>query len=153
MRRRLVIGIISPHSCCSVCPRFILANHPNNYDSIIVLGTCHHISLPASLVSASSSVAIPFRNLQVDVALCEGHPAQFSFMSRAADEAENSLEMQYPIIWWVFQDRPIKSVGCLNKESESAIVGRHAIRDLGRLHALEQDLQVDADRELEEAAR
>jgi AmmeMemoRadiSam system protein B len=131
--KKNVIGIISPHSCYSVCLRTAAKSYsridPDNYDSILLLGTCHHIPLPGCLVSAATAVETPFGNLQVDVetcrSLCESHPEIFSFMSQAVDEAEHSLEMQYPIIRWVFQDRPIKLVpvlvGCLNEESESAV--------------------------------
>jgi AmmeMemoRadiSam system protein B len=130
--KRNVVGIVAPHSCYVVCLRTAAKAYsrvnPDNYDTIILLGTCHHIPLLACLVSAATSVETPFGNLEVDVdtcrGLCESNPSLFAFMSQETDEAEHSLEMQYPIIRWVFQARPVRLipilVGCLNEEREAA---------------------------------
>jgi AmmeMemoRadiSam system protein B len=132
-QKKDVVGIISPHSCYSVCLRTAAKGYarinPDNYDKIIILGTCHHIPLPGVLVSDASEVVTPFGNIQVNVdvckELCETCPEFFSLMSKEVDDAEHSLEMQYPLIKWVFGDRPITIipmlVGSLNEDRETRI--------------------------------
>lgn len=128
-----VRGIISPHSCYDVCLRTAAHSYaridPDLYDKIIVFGTCHHMSLSTILVSEASSVETPFGPINVDTETCkqfvEEKPEYFAFMSQEADEAEHSLEMQYPIIKYVFGDRDIQIipflVGSLNEQREDFI--------------------------------
>jgi AmmeMemoRadiSam system protein B len=128
-----LVGIIAPHSCYSVCLRTAAKSYarinPDNYDKIIILGTCHHIPLPSILVSDASEVLTPFGEIAVDTetckALCADNPDLFSLMSKSVDDAEHSLEMQYPLIKWVFGDRAIKvlpmMVGSLNEDRETRI--------------------------------
>ena len=123
-------GIISPHSCYQVCLRTAAHAYaviePDLYERIILLGTCHHVPLATILVSQASEVETPLGNIQVDTELCEQLATQnednFSFMTQEVDEAEHSLEMQYPLIKYVFGDRDIKIVpmlvGSLNEARE-----------------------------------
>lgn len=127
-------GIISPHSCYSVCLKTAAKAYarinPDNYDKIVILGTCHHLALAACLVSDASECVTPFGNIAVDTktckTLCEERPDMFALMTKKVDDAEHSLEMQYPLIKWVFKDRPIQIipilVGSLNEEREGVIV-------------------------------
>jgi AmmeMemoRadiSam system protein B len=129
-----LVGIIAPHSCYSVCLRTGAKSYaridPDKYDKIIILGTCHHIPLAKILVSDASEVVTPFGNIPLDIetckALCEDNPDFFSLMTKEVDEAEHSLEMQYPLIKWVFGNRSIQIipmlVGSLNEDRETGIV-------------------------------
>ncbi|KAH0787233.1 protein MEMO1 [Histomonas meleagridis] len=126
-----VVGIISPHSCYSVCLKIAAKSYslidPTKYDKIILLGPCHHIALPNCLVSTASDVITPFGPIQVDTELCNQLIADpmFSPMEKKIDEAEHSHEMQYPLIKYVFGDRPIKVVpilvGSLNESREEKV--------------------------------
>lgn len=127
-------GIISPHSCYSVCLKTAAKGYarvnPDSYDKIVILGTCHHQALAGCLVSDATECVTPFGNIAVDVEgckkLCEETPEMFALMKKEVDDAEHSLEMQYPLIKWVFKDRPIQVipilVGSLNEEREGIIV-------------------------------
>lgn len=126
-------GIISPHSCYQVCLRAAAHSYsvidPDNYDRIFVFGTCHHQSLVNCLVSQASAVETPFGQIQVDTEMCQhlvdSNPDLFTYMSQEVDEKEHSLEMQYPLIKYVFQDRDIRIVpflvGSLNEVREASI--------------------------------
>jgi AmmeMemoRadiSam system protein B len=128
-----VVGIMSPHSCYSVCLRTAAKAYarvnPDNYDTVVLLGTCHHRPLAGCLVSAASIARTPFGDLVIDTAgcqgLCESDPNLFALMSKEVDDAEHSLEMQYPLIKWVFGERPVALipilVGSLNEEREAAV--------------------------------
>jgi AmmeMemoRadiSam system protein B len=128
-----VVGLISPHSCYSVCLRTAAKGyarvHPDNYDTVIILGTCHHRPLPGCLVSDASVAQTPFGELEIDVEgcknLCTADPNLFTLMTKEVDDAEHSLEMQYPLLKWVFGDRGVKLipilVGCLNEEREKGV--------------------------------
>jgi AmmeMemoRadiSam system protein B len=129
-----VVGIISPHSCYTVCLRTAAKAYarvnPDNYDTVIVLGPSHHRQLTCCLVSDASVAKTPFGDLEIDrdscKSLCESDPNLFTLMTKDVDDAEFSLEMQYPLIKWVFGERPVKLipilVGSLNEERE-AVVG------------------------------
>ena len=138
--KQRLVGIISPHSCYSVCLKTAAKSYarvdPDSYDRVVILGTCHHRALAACLVSDATECVTPFGNLEVDVdeckKLCEDTPDMFAKMTEAEDNAEHSLEMQYPLLKWVFRDRPLKIipilVGSLSEEREAKIVP--IIRDL-----------------------
>ncbi|OHS94239.1 hypothetical protein TRFO_11329 [Tritrichomonas foetus] len=128
-----LVGIIAPHSCYSVCLKTAAKAYaridPCAFDSVIILGTCHNLALPACLISMASEVKTPFGNLTVDTNLCQQlvdtDPSLFSYMTEEVDNAEHSLEMQYPLIKYVFGDLPINIVpilvGSLNDEREQKI--------------------------------
>lgn len=116
--RENLVGVIAPHSCYSVCVKTAAKSYvridPDAYDRIFILGTCHNLFLNSCLVSDASEVVTPFGNIEVDVdlcrKLCEELPETFKLTSKDVDDAEHSLEMQYPLVKWVFKDRRIKIV-------------------------------------------
>ena len=126
-------GIISPHSCYQVCLRTAAHGYavidPEKYNKIILLGTCHNQALATVLVSQASEVETPLGSIKVDTETCSQLASQngdnFSFMSQEVDEAEHSLEMQYPLIKYVFGERDISIipllVGSLNENREAEI--------------------------------
>ena len=128
--RNDVIGILSPHSCYSVCLRTAAHSYsridPNNYDKIFIFGTCHHIPLTSCLISNASELETPFGNLKVDVETCQNiyelSNSNVRFMTQEEDEAEHSLEMQFPIIKYLFEDKNIEIIplliGSLNENVE-----------------------------------
>lgn len=128
-----VVGIISPHSCYSVCLKTAAKAYaridPTRYHNIIILGTCHHIPLPSCLVSQASEVMTPFGNIKVNKNICHSlvneHSSLFSYMQQDVDDNEHSLEMQYPLIKYVFGNQDVEIipilVGSLNDEREEKI--------------------------------
>jgi len=116
-----LIGILSPHSCYSVCLRTAAHSYarinPDSYDRVVLLGTSHHIPLSNCLVSNASEVETPLGNLNTDQEVCRSlvdqYAEYFRFLSKEEDEAEHSHEMQYPLIKYVFGDRDIKIVPIL----------------------------------------
>ena len=132
--RQNLVGIIAPHSCYSVCLKTAAKAYariePSSFNRIIILGTCHNIALPACLVSMATEVVTPYGNITVDTDLCQqlvdADSSLFSYMTQEVDNAEHSLEMQYPLIKYVFGDNDIKItpmlVGCLNDDREQRIV-------------------------------
>lgn len=127
-------GIISPHSCYTVCLKIAAKSYaridPTKFDRIILLGTCHHLALANCLVSDATEVVTPFGNIPVDVDVCKelttNNPELFQVMSKEIDDAEHSLEMQYPLIKYVFDENKVSIipilVGSLSEELEEQIV-------------------------------
>jgi AmmeMemoRadiSam system protein B len=132
--RRNVVGILAPHGCYSVSLRTAAKSYsrvdPNSYDRAVVLGPSHHRPAEGCLVSTASALQTPFGDLAVDTDACrvlrESDSGVFIPMSRADDEAEHSLELQFPILKYVFQNRPIRVipvvVGYLTEEQEASAV-------------------------------
>jgi AmmeMemoRadiSam system protein B len=130
--RQNVVGILAPHACYSVSLRTAAKSYsrvdPDSYDRVVVLGPSHHRPVDGCLVSTASALQTPFGDLAVDTdacrALCESDFGVFFPMSPADDGAEHALELQFPIIKYVFQNRPIRVipliVGFLTEEQESS---------------------------------
>jgi len=85
---------------------------------IFVLGPSHHVALTGCAVSGASVCETPLGSLKVDKEVVSqllqagsapqdedyddddsDYPACFRLMSKQADEAEHSLEMQFPYIY------------------------------------------------------
>jgi AmmeMemoRadiSam system protein B len=149
--KRNVVGIISPHSCYTVCLRTAATGYaridPDNYSTVILLGTCHYRPLTECLVSDATIARTPFGDLEIDTESCRRLCADDSFdlMTKEIDETEHSLEMQYPLLKWVFGDRPIKLipilVGVLTEEKEVSIAAvlRPLIRSDRTLFVISSD--------------
>ncbi|KAK8881565.1 hypothetical protein M9Y10_004309 [Tritrichomonas musculus] len=128
-----VVGIIAPHSCYSVCLKTAAKAYaridPTEYQNIYILGTCHNIPLAACMVSQASEVITPFGSIKVNEDICHSlvneHRSLFQYMPEYVDDNEHSLEMQYPLIRYVFGDQNPKIipilVGSLNDEREEKI--------------------------------
>lgn len=126
-------GVISPHSCYQVCLRTAAHSfsciNPDKYDKIVILGTCHHIALSAGLVSHATEVETPLGNLKVDTETCEKLATEYKdaiqWMDQKVDENEHSLEMQYPLIKYIWGERDVKLIplliGSLNEARETEI--------------------------------
>lgn len=126
-------GILAPHSCYTVSLKTAVHAYskinPDNFDTVYILGTCHHVRLSTCYLSAARSVETPFGSLDVNTKiidqLIESNPQYFSKMTKDIDEAEHSLELQFPLIKYVFKDKQIQIVpilvGTLNLENEKAI--------------------------------
>jgi AmmeMemoRadiSam system protein B len=122
-----VIGVLAPHGCYSVSLCTAAKNYsrvdPDSYERVVVLGPNHHHPADGCLVSTVSALQTPFGELAVDVDTCRAPAIP---MSRADNEAEHSLEMQFPMLKYVFQNRLIRVipvvVGFLTKNQESAAV-------------------------------
>ncbi|KAL0233244.1 hypothetical protein GEMRC1_011989 [Eukaryota sp. GEM-RC1] len=71
-------------------------------DTVVVIGPSHRSHINNVAVSPASEIETPLGNLTVHTTLAEkliqDHPSYFSYISSAADQAEHSLEMQFPFI-------------------------------------------------------
>ena len=69
--------------------------------NIFVIGPSHHVYLTTASVSTCEELETPLGNLKVNTQICAElgkDPALFGAVSKSDEEAEHSLEMQYP---WV----------------------------------------------------
>ncbi|KAA8899185.1 MEMO1 family [Sphaerosporella brunnea] len=87
---------------------------------VFILGPSHHIYLDHCAVSGCQYYSTPLGNLTVDTSLCstlvnsDGADAKFTYMTKAADEDEHSLEMHLPYVYHLLSRA--------NKLSETKIV-------------------------------
>ncbi|PKI84144.1 hypothetical protein MVES_001959 [Malassezia vespertilionis] len=117
-------------------------------DRVFVFGPSHRTYLEGLALSPFTKLATPLGNLDVDVNVNKQLHAtsRIPFMSRAVDEAEHSLEMQYPYLAKVLRGRSVKVipvlVGALNtklaQEYASQVFATHA-RDLRTLFVFSSD--------------
>lgn len=107
-----VRAIITPHAgyrysgaTASYCYNSL---DPSGVKRVYVLGPSHHVHLSNTCrLSSASLLETPFGNLTVDREECEtlarNHKELFKFWeSNEDDEEEHSLELQFPMIYYIF---------------------------------------------------
>ncbi|KAL0220992.1 hypothetical protein RCL1_000846 [Eukaryota sp. TZLM3-RCL] len=79
-------------------------------ETIIIIGPSHRVHFNNVGISPFSEVETPLGNLTVDVelanTLARDHPSFFKFVEKSVDEAEHSLEMQFPFIRFMLNRHP-----------------------------------------------
>jgi len=76
---------------------------PKNYNRVILLGPSHKVYLPNQCaLSQCDEYATPLGNIEIDTdqidKLLDDGKKGFTFMTKAVDENEHSLEMHLPFI-------------------------------------------------------
>ena len=153
VERRPRAAIICPHAGYSYSGSTAAFSYASvdvrHVTRVWVLGPSHHVAIPGRVaVSPCTAIEVPLgAPLQVDtdaIAALRGLP-NFTSFSVEDDEAEHSLEMQFPYIWKIFQ-RAGKSpadvrlvplvVGSLDERREAEFGALIAERALADPHAL-----------------
>lgn len=102
---------------------------PTNYDRVFVLGPSHRFHLRECAIADATSAETPFGPIPFDVdcakALLNGHPSLFKKMTLAVAQEEHSMEMEFPLLKFVFGTRPFTvvpiMVGDLSLETASQV--------------------------------
>eukprot|EP00128_Syssomonas_multiformis_P002400 Colp12_sorted_trinity150504_noHs@1772 len=97
---------------------------PSTVSRVFVLGPSHHVYLDGCALSPCTRYETPIGALDIDLDVYEElkKTKAFSTFTKAADEAEHSLEMHLPYIRKVFAGKPVSIVpivvGSISSEKE-----------------------------------
>jgi AmmeMemoRadiSam system protein B len=114
----LIRSIIVPHAgyayCVGTAMYAFVSLDPANYDRVFVLGPSHRFPLRECAIADATSAESPFGPIPFDVdcakSLLNQHPALFKKMTLAVAQEEHSMEMEFPLLKFVFGARPFTIV-------------------------------------------
>jgi AmmeMemoRadiSam system protein B len=114
----LIRSIIVPHAgytyCVETSMYAFISLDPSNYDRVFVLGPSHRFRLRECAIADATSAETPFGPIPFDVecakALLGRHPALFKKMTLAVAQEEHSMEMEFPLLKFIFGTRPFTIV-------------------------------------------
>ena len=114
----LIRAVIVPHAGYTYCLKTSLYAYknidPDKYDRVFILGPSHHYPINYCTIADATSAETPYGELQFDVdtaqELLNNYHLLFKKLNLIAAEKEHSLEMQFPLIKYIFKDRQVKIV-------------------------------------------
>jgi AmmeMemoRadiSam system protein B len=94
---------------------------PDLYDRVFVLGPSHGTPIPCCTIAAATTAETPFGEIPFDTAAAEtlvrDFPSLFTRLDIETAAVEHSLEMEFPLLKFVFGDKRFKivpiMVGCI----------------------------------------
>jgi AmmeMemoRadiSam system protein B len=114
----LVRAIVVPHAgyryCVQTSMHAFAQLRPELYDRVFVLGPSHSTPIACCTIADATSAESPLGPIPFDTdavaALLAEHPKLFEKLDRRTAEIEHSLEMEFPLLKFVFQAAPFKIV-------------------------------------------
>jgi AmmeMemoRadiSam system protein B len=109
-----VRAIVVPHAgyryCVGTAAYAFKSVNPTLYDRVIILGPSHRLYVDRCTIADADSFETPFGpipfDLQASAQLVSQFPQFFKRLDRRTAEKEHSLEMECPLLKWVFKERP-----------------------------------------------
>ncbi|OHT13043.1 Protein MEMO1 [Tritrichomonas foetus] len=116
--QKLVRAIIVPHAGYSFCIRTSMnafkSIDPSLYDRVFVLGPSHQIPIRYCTIADASSAESPYGDIPFDVEVAEHllnkFPSLFKKLDCRTAEIEHSLEIEFPILKYIFREKPFTLV-------------------------------------------
>lgn len=114
----LIRSIIVPHAgyvyCVETSMHAFAALDPTNYDRVFVLGPSHSMYVSNCTIADATEAECPLGNIPFDVEVCENllknHSKLFKKLNVRQAAQEHSLEMEFPLLKFMFKDHPFKIV-------------------------------------------
>jgi AmmeMemoRadiSam system protein B len=87
---------------------------PSLYDRVFVIGPSHQLSIECCTIADATRAESPFGEIQFDTEACThlltNFPKLFKKLDCRKAEIEHSMEMEFPLLKYVFGDTPFKIV-------------------------------------------
>jgi AmmeMemoRadiSam system protein B len=114
----LVRAIIVPHAgyrhCVETSMHAFAQIDPSLYDRVIVLGPSHRVPIPCCTIADADRAESPYGDIPFDMTmiatLLGSHPGLFSKLDIDTAEIEHSLEMEFPLLKFIFRQKPFTLV-------------------------------------------
>lgn len=114
----LIKAIIVPHAGYVYCVRTSMHAFrnldPSAYDRVFVLGPSHHIGMSYCTIANATSAESPYGEIPFDTDVCNKltttYPSLFKKLDIETASEEHSMEMEFPLLKFVFKDKPFKIV-------------------------------------------
>lgn len=113
-----VRSIIVPHAgytyCVETSMHAFAQINPNEFDRVIVMGPSHRMFIPCCTIADADFAESPYGNIPFDVEACQNlvnnYPKLFSFLSPDKASIEHSMEMEFPLLKFIFKEKPFKII-------------------------------------------
>jgi AmmeMemoRadiSam system protein B len=127
-------AIIVPHAGYSYCVGTAMHAFcnldPSMYDRIFVIGPSHQISIDCCTIADATRAESPFGDIPFDTEACthllSAYPKLFQKLATRTAEIEHSMEMEFPLLKYVFGEVPFKIVPIMVGSINSATAARIA---------------------------
>lgn len=114
----LVRAIIVPHAgyrfCAKTAMHAFAQVNPELYDRAIVIGPSHRVPIPCCTIADATSAETPYGPIPFDTELAQTLLKKYSNLFEKLDiptaEVEHSMEMEFPLLKYIFKDKPFKIV-------------------------------------------
>lgn len=115
---RIIRGIIVPHAGYTFCVQTSMNAfrniNPDQYDRVFVLGPSHHMAIRYCTIADATSAESPYGEIPFDIEsaqyLLNNYPKLFKKLGRSTAEVEHSLEMEFPLLKYLFKSKPFKII-------------------------------------------
>jgi AmmeMemoRadiSam system protein B len=113
-----VRAIVAPHAgytyCLQTSAYAFKAVDPSLFTRVVVLGPSHRLYLSQCAIPDGESYETPLGAIPLDTATCAAlatqHPKLFKRLDRRTSEQEHSIEMELPILKYIFDTKPFSIV-------------------------------------------
>ena len=113
-----VRAIVVPHAgyryCLKTSMHAFAQIDPSLYDKVVVIGPSHRVSIRCCTIADAKVAECPLGNIDFDSgivnALLTNHPNLFEKLDIPTAELEHSLEMEFPLLKYMFKDKPFTIV-------------------------------------------
>jgi AmmeMemoRadiSam system protein B len=114
----LVRAIIVPHAgyrhCVTTSLHAFAQVKPELYDRVFVLGPSHRTRIPCCTIADATRAESPYGEIPFDIetvnTLIKDFPHLFSRLDVKTSEIEHSLEMEFPLLKFIFQTKPFQMI-------------------------------------------
>ena len=124
-------SILVPHSALSSCGKISAWAYKNInvnlYDTIVIIGPCHHTHIHGCALSQYKYYESPLGDIEVDFEYIQKLLSykNYSLLDESFDKKEHSIEMQLPFIKYIFGNRNFKIIpiltGIITNDEEELI--------------------------------
>ncbi|MBR4634402.1 AmmeMemoRadiSam system protein B [bacterium] len=113
-----VRAIIVPHAgyqyCVETSMHAFAQINPNEYDRVIVMGPSHRMAIPCCTIADADFAESPYGNIPFDTNAIRGlltnYPNLFSLLPPDTAAIEHSMEMEFPLLKFIFKSHPFKII-------------------------------------------
>lgn len=114
----LIKAIIVPHAGYRFCVKTSMNAFrnldPSAYDRVFVLGPSHQIPISNCTIADATSAESPYGEIPFDTEVCNTltskYPKLFKKLDCETASIEHSMEMEFPLLKYVFKNKPFKVV-------------------------------------------
>ncbi|OHT12309.1 Protein MEMO1 [Tritrichomonas foetus] len=111
-------AIIVPHAgyrfCVFTSLHAFAQIDPNQFDRVVVMGPSHRVRINCCTIADAKAAETPFGpipfNMEMVTSLLTNHPSLFEKLDIDTAEIEHSLEMEFPLLKFIFKDKDFSIV-------------------------------------------
>ena len=127
-------AIIVPHAgykyCVQTSMNAFAQIDPTKFRRVVVMGPSHSIPIPCCSIPDAQFAESPYGNIPFDTTtifkLLQDSPSFFSLLPSHIASQEHSLEMEFPLLKFIFKDRPFSIIPIMIGQVSSSMCAQIA---------------------------